>query len=472
MPDLDINGLPLASAVADGDLLIKWDSTQVSGQRTQKFTAAQFRAYIVNIIPVGPAGPTGSQGVPGPQGPPGKDGGGAGTVTSVALTTPADLTVSGSPVTSAGTLAITRNAQAANLVMAGPSSGANAVPTYRALVASDIPSLPYTTTAQAAAAAPVQSVAGRTGSVTLAVADVAGAAPLASPTFSGTPTVPTATVGTNTTQAASTAFVLANGSASGGFPSAFATKSANYTVVTTDKNTLFTLTGSFTLSLPSAASFGANNGIYLSKTDGSGVWAVTPASGTVDGLPSINVYQERFSLVSDGTNWRSINRQKGFVSIGTTTISSAVVSLTFTTGFNDPELRDMQFTADNIALAASDFFNIRVQKSGTFQTSGYQIQFLSGTASAAGASSSSAPSAGAQNVAATSQISASIIIHQFGSSSPQRIENTTYTISPSSIGILQGAQNTVSAPITAVLFYTASASNITGGVISQSGFRQ
>jgi hypothetical protein len=37
-----------------------------------------------------------------------------------------------------------------------------------------------------------------------------GAAPLASPTFTGVPAVPTATAGTDTTQAASTAFVLAN----------------------------------------------------------------------------------------------------------------------------------------------------------------------------------------------------------------------------------------------------------------------
>jgi hypothetical protein len=65
-------------------------------------------------------------------------------------------------------------------------------------------------TAAAAAAAPVQTVAGRTGTVTLAVADVSGAAPLASPALTGTPTAPTATVGTNTTQVATTAFVLAN----------------------------------------------------------------------------------------------------------------------------------------------------------------------------------------------------------------------------------------------------------------------
>ena len=41
-------------------------------------------------------------------------------------------------------------------------------------------------------------------------------APLASPTLTGTPTVPTAAPGTNTTQAASTAFVVAEVAASGG----------------------------------------------------------------------------------------------------------------------------------------------------------------------------------------------------------------------------------------------------------------
>jgi hypothetical protein len=57
--------------------------------------------------------------------------------------------------------------------------------------------------------APVTSVAGRTGAITLAVADVSGAAPLASPALTGTPTAPTATAGTNTTQIATTAFVTA-----------------------------------------------------------------------------------------------------------------------------------------------------------------------------------------------------------------------------------------------------------------------
>jgi hypothetical protein len=61
-------------------------------------------------------------------------------------------------------------------------------------------------------ASEVISVAGRTGAVTLAVADVTGAAPLASPALTGTPTAPTAAANTNTTQLATTAFVLGQAS--------------------------------------------------------------------------------------------------------------------------------------------------------------------------------------------------------------------------------------------------------------------
>lgn len=64
-----------------------------------------------------------------------------GTVTSVALTLPALFSVAGSPITTAGTLAATLATQAANLVFAGPSSGAAAAPTFRSLAAADIPTL-------------------------------------------------------------------------------------------------------------------------------------------------------------------------------------------------------------------------------------------------------------------------------------------------------------------------------------------
>lgn len=71
-----------------------------------------------------------------------------GTVTSVALTTPGLLfDVGGSPVTGAGTLAMTLKTQAANKVLAGPATGADAAPTMRALVASDLPAQPFDLTA-------------------------------------------------------------------------------------------------------------------------------------------------------------------------------------------------------------------------------------------------------------------------------------------------------------------------------------
>ena len=66
---------------------------------------------------------------------------GSGTVSSVALTVPGFLSVSGSPITTAGTLAVTLANQNQNLIFAGPASGAAASPTFRALVALDIPDL-------------------------------------------------------------------------------------------------------------------------------------------------------------------------------------------------------------------------------------------------------------------------------------------------------------------------------------------
>lgn len=63
----------------------------------------------------------------------------SGTVTSVGLTVPAEFSVSGSPVTGAGTLAITKANESANTVWSGPTSGAAAAPAFRALVAADIP---------------------------------------------------------------------------------------------------------------------------------------------------------------------------------------------------------------------------------------------------------------------------------------------------------------------------------------------
>lgn len=67
----------------------------------------------------------------------GGGGGGGGTVTSVGLSLPSFITVSGSPVTGSGTLTGTLASQSANLIFASPNGSAGA-PTFRALVVGDI----------------------------------------------------------------------------------------------------------------------------------------------------------------------------------------------------------------------------------------------------------------------------------------------------------------------------------------------
>lgn len=73
----------------------------------------------------------------------GGGGGGSGTVTSVGLALPNIFSVSGTPVTTSGTLTGALATQTANRIWAGPTTGSAAAPTFRALVAGDIPALPY-----------------------------------------------------------------------------------------------------------------------------------------------------------------------------------------------------------------------------------------------------------------------------------------------------------------------------------------
>lgn len=64
--------------------------------------------------------------------------GSGGSVTSVALALPAIFNVTGSPITTSGTLTATLATQAANQIFAGPSTGADATPTFRAIAYADV----------------------------------------------------------------------------------------------------------------------------------------------------------------------------------------------------------------------------------------------------------------------------------------------------------------------------------------------
>ncbi len=67
------------------------------------------------------------------------------SVSSVSLSMPSIFTVTNSPVTTTGTLTVTSNTQSANTIYSGPTTGIAAIPTFRTLVAADIPSISLTT---------------------------------------------------------------------------------------------------------------------------------------------------------------------------------------------------------------------------------------------------------------------------------------------------------------------------------------
>lgn len=80
-------------------------------------------------------------------------GGGSGSVTSVGLSAPAIFSVTNSPVTTTGTLTFSLANQNANLIWAGPSTGSPAAPTFRSLVAADLPNNGANPTASVGASA-------------------------------------------------------------------------------------------------------------------------------------------------------------------------------------------------------------------------------------------------------------------------------------------------------------------------------
>lgn len=114
MADKRISDLPTASSVSLTDVLVGDFGTPLT---TKKVTLATLAALL---------------------------GSGAGSVTSVGLSMPSIFTVSGSPITGAGVLTAALAPQAQAQVLASPAA-ATGTPSFRSLVAGDIPSLPYVT---------------------------------------------------------------------------------------------------------------------------------------------------------------------------------------------------------------------------------------------------------------------------------------------------------------------------------------
>jgi hypothetical protein len=214
-----------------------------------------------------------------------------GTVTSVGLAMPMQFTVTNSPVTSSGTLTAAFTTQSANVLFAGPTSGAGAVPTFRALTTADIPALPY-------------------GSGTVTSVSVVSANGLAGTvaTATTTPAITLSTTITGLLKGNGTAISAAVANTDYVPLSTVITKTANYTITNTDTWIINNKTGSaLTLTFPAASSW---TGRYITVKNMQ-AQAVNSASSNIVPIDStsagtailLGVIGNWATMVSDGTNW-------------------------------------------------------------------------------------------------------------------------------------------------------------------------
>ena len=120
----------------------------------------------------------------------------------------------------------------------------------------------------------VRSVATRTGDVTLGVSDVAGAAPLASPALSGTPTAPTPTAGDTTTKIATTAWVrnqILSDTLNYGAGNGLQVSGSNLAVLGTTNRITSSVSG-----VDIASTYAGQNSISTLGNITSGQWSATP----------------------------------------------------------------------------------------------------------------------------------------------------------------------------------------------------
>jgi hypothetical protein len=147
-------------------------------------------------------------------------------------------------------------------------------------------------------------------------------APVASPAFTGTPTVPTASAGTNTTQAASTAFVTTAVTNATGSLGTMSTQNANNVAITGGS-----ITGITDLAVADggtgASSFSSG---ALIKGNGTSALSAASASDVVSAIGSTYVTNATYATTAGNGGVTSVNGSTGAVTV--TPSTSEVLSAT------------------------------------------------------------------------------------------------------------------------------------------------
>ena len=194
-------------------------------------------------------------------------------------------------------------------------------------------------------------------------------APLASPTFTGTPAAPTATVGTNTTQIATTAFVLANGFpvlgfTTGNYYSPLRTSSGNSAAVLQTTYYLpmaFFTTNTFNrISIQTATSYVGTGavrlGIYNNDSTTGKPSTVLLDAGTVATTASNTNYEITISQsLTVGYYWLAFNMQT----------AAATPNFVFSTG-----AQGGLYTISTVGVSSTAGFWTQTGVSGAFATAG------------------------------------------------------------------------------------------------------
>jgi len=214
---------------------------------------------------------------------------GTGTVTSVGLSLPSIIAVTNSPVTTSGTLTGTLTTQAVNSIFAGPSSGAAATPTFRALTTADIPALSYVSSV--GATAPITSTGGLTPTIGVTAAALTKTDDTnVTATLGGSPTTAllaatSLTLGWSGQLAVGRGGTGLSAGTSGGIPYFSSTSTIASSALLTQYGVVY---GGGAGAAPVATAAGTTGQVLTATTGGAPTWANPATSGTVTSVSVVS----------------------------------------------------------------------------------------------------------------------------------------------------------------------------------------